>query len=38
VLEQFDSLAPGIVEAMTSGLYQRERRGTFIGIKTPIPH
>jgi SAM-dependent methyltransferase len=35
VLEQFDSLGQGIAEAMTGGYYERERRGTFIGIKTP---
>ena len=35
VLEQFDSLRPTIVEAMTTGSYERYRRGTFIGIKSP---
>lgn len=34
VLEQFDSLGQGIAEAMTGGSYERERRSTFVGIKT----
>jgi SAM-dependent methyltransferase len=36
ILEQFDSLAPGIAEAMTEGPYRRHERGTFIGIKTGL--
>lgn len=33
VLEQYDSLAPDIVDSMTTGFYRTEERGTFIGIK-----
>jgi hypothetical protein len=36
VLEQFDSMAPAIVESMTHGYYRTEERGTFIGIKTGL--
>jgi 2-polyprenyl-3-methyl-5-hydroxy-6-metoxy-1,4-benzoquinol methylase len=35
VLEQFDSLGPGIAESMLRGYYRKETRGTFIGVKTP---
>ncbi len=34
VFEQFDSLAPAIVDAMNVGYYAREDRGTFVGIRT----
>lgn len=34
VMEQFDSLGPGIAENMLRGYYRNETRGTFIGIKT----
>ncbi len=34
VLEQYDSMAPNIAEAMTAGYYRKEDRGTFIGIKS----
>jgi 2-polyprenyl-3-methyl-5-hydroxy-6-metoxy-1,4-benzoquinol methylase len=34
VLEQFDSLAPNIVESMLRGFYRRDTRGTFIGIRS----
>lgn len=34
VMEQFDSLGPGIAESMLRGYYRKENRGTFIGIKT----
>lgn len=34
VFEQFDSLAPTIVDSMNAGYYQREDRGTFVGIRT----
>jgi SAM-dependent methyltransferase len=34
VLEQFDSLGPGIAFEMTEGSYRSSARSTFIGIKT----
>jgi SAM-dependent methyltransferase len=34
VLEQFDGLGADIVESMTTGYYNTDERGTFIGIKT----
>jgi 2-polyprenyl-3-methyl-5-hydroxy-6-metoxy-1,4-benzoquinol methylase len=34
VMEQFDSLGPGIADNMLRGYYRKETRGTFIGIKT----
>jgi SAM-dependent methyltransferase len=34
VLEQFDSLGSNIAESILRGYYQKESRGTFIGIKT----
>ncbi len=34
VMEQFDSLGQNIADAMMSGYYKTDRRGTFIGIKT----
>jgi hypothetical protein len=35
VMEQFDSLGPNIAESMLGGYYRTNRRGTFVGIKTP---
>ena len=34
VFEQFDSLAPSIAAAMTSGYYYTDDRGTFVGVRT----
>ncbi len=34
VFEQFDTLAPTIVDSMNTGYYQQEDRGTFVGIRT----
>lgn len=34
VVEQYDTLAPNIAEAMTTGYYKTMSRGTFIGIKS----
>ena len=34
VLEQYDSLAPGIAESMIDGPYRTHERGIFLGIKT----
>jgi len=34
VFEQFDTLAPKIVDSMNAGYYQQEDRGTFVGIRT----
>lgn len=34
VFEQFDGLAPAIVDSMNVGYYQQEDRGTFVGIRT----
>ena len=34
VFEQFDSLAPAIVDSMNAGYYHHEHRGTFVGIRT----
>ena len=34
VVEQFDSLAPDIAGAMTSGYYHTDQRGTFVGVRT----
>ncbi len=36
VLEQYDSLGPGIADAMLQGLYKTDSRGTFIGLKTNL--
>ena len=36
VLEQYDSLGPGIADAMLQGLYRTDSRGTFIGLKTNL--
>ena len=36
VFEQFDSLAPAIVDSMNVGYYQTQDRGTFVGIRTGI--
>jgi SAM-dependent methyltransferase len=34
VLEQYDNLDPSILEGMTSGIYAKRYRSTFIGVKT----
>ena len=34
VFEQFDGLAPSIVESMMSGYHHTDDRGTFVGIRT----
>lgn len=36
VFEQFDSLAPAIVDSMNVGYYQTQDRGTFVGIRTGV--
>jgi SAM-dependent methyltransferase len=38
VFEQFDTLAPKIVDSMNVGYYQQEDRGTFVGIRTRQLH
>ena len=37
VLEQFDTLGDDLAASMRSGYYRTASRGTFVGIKSPLP-